>query len=129
MSFGQDIAAFVASMVQTDGLFGSSLCWRHITRAENPATGAVVLTTAEQVFRGAVVDPLRTRLFGESTLAGAATAVVVPAGVLPWSPSLLDEVEVSTGRWLRVVDIKELLGPGDTGSPVPIATVAALGVS
>ena len=58
----------------------------------------------------------------------ARTAVVVPTGALPWEPALSDQVEVAAGRWLRVIDVKELLGPGDTGEPVPIATVVALGV-
>lgn len=127
MTLGADFAAFVAEMVQTDGLFGSTMTWRHVTRAENASTGAVVETNTDQVFRGAITDPLRTKLFGDSTVELASCAVIVPAGALPFTPSRLDLVQVAAGRWLRVVDTKELLGPGDGGSPVPIAVVAALG--
>ncbi len=126
MSLGQDFAALVAELLQQDGGFGSTMRWRHVTRTENPATGAVTETTTDQVFRGAVVDPLRTKLFGESTLSAASTAVAALPS-LPFVPSRLDRVEITTGRWLTVLDLKELYGPGDAGPPVLIAYMAALG--
>jgi hypothetical protein len=129
VTLGQEFAEFVAELLQTDGDFGSTMRWRHFTRTENAETGVVTETPATATFRGGVTDPVRTKLFGESTLLEARTAVVVLPGTLPWEPAMLDQVEVTPGRWLRVVDVKELLGPGDAGSPVLIAFVAALGAS
>jgi hypothetical protein len=132
VTLGAEFAAFVAEMLQADGGFGSTLQWRHFVRVENAGTGAVTETPATPnpaPFRGGLTDPVRTRLFGEATLLQARTAVVVPAGALPWDPALLDQVEVVPGHWMRVIDVKELFGPGDSGAPVLIAVVAALGVS
>lgn len=118
----------VVELLTTDNDFGSTMRWRHITRVENPSTGAVVETPTIATFRGGVTDPVKTKLFGDSTLQQARTAVVALPS-LPFEPSLLDEVEITPGRWLKVIDLKEPMGPGDAGSPILLCYVAALGAS
>lgn len=125
MTLGQEFADFAAELVE--GEFGCTLQWRHIARTENRATGAVTETSATYTIRAAVTDPVRTRLFGEQTLQQARSAVVLLPGV-PFVPAMLDQVEITPGRWLAVVDVKEILGPGENGPPVLIAYAAALGV-
>lgn len=126
MTLGQEFADFAAELV--NGEFGCTLQWRHITRTENRATGAVTEASSTYTIRAAITDPVRTRLFGESTLQQTRSAVLVLPGV-PFAPAVLDQVEVSPGRWLGVVDVKELFGPGENGPPVLIAYAAALGAS
>ena len=129
MTLGQEFRELVEELLAPgDDSFASTMRWRHFTRTEDPSLGTVTSTPTTVTFRGAVTDPVRTRLFGDATLQQARTAVLAPP-TLTVVPALLAEVEVSTGRWLRVVDVKELLGPGDAGSPVLIAYVAALGSS
>lgn len=128
MSLGQEFAEMVVELLTTDQDFGSTMRWRHFASVENANTGAVAKTPTEVSFRGGVVDPARTRLFGDSTLVDARCAVVALPS-LPFVPALLDQVEITPGRWLRVIDLKEPMGPGDAGSPVLIAYVAALGAS
>lgn len=133
MTFGAEILDLVKELlaVDVDGdSFASAMRWQHITRAENAATGAVTETPATAVtFRGAMTDPLRTKLFGDSTLQVASTAVVAAGDAFGFAPANLDKVEVKSGRWLTVVDLKEVYGPGGAGSPVLVAYVAALGAS
>ena len=125
MTLGQEFADFAAELVE--GEFGCTLQWRRIARAENRVTGAVTETSTTYTIRAAVTDPVRTRLFGEQTLQQARSAVVLLPGV-PFVPAMLDQVEITPGRWLAVVDVKEILGPGENGPPVLIAYAAALGV-
>lgn len=127
MSLGTDFRELVRDLLVSTGGFGSLLRWRHIARVEDPTTGAVAETPTEASFRGAVVDPIVLRLFGDGTLQQAATAIVVPAGQLAIAPKVLDQAQVSPPNWLRVIEVRELLGPGDAGSPVLIAYAAALG--
>jgi hypothetical protein len=127
VTLGQELAVFVREMIATDGLFGSTMTWRHIVRTEVAATGVVSEVATDESFRGAVIDPVRTKLFADATVAQASTAVIVPAGVLATDPKVLDQVAVRAGRWLRVLEVKELLGPGDGGEPVLVAVVAAVG--
>lgn len=125
MTLGQEFADFAAELVE--GEFGCTLQWRHIVRTENRATGAVTEASTTYTIRAAVTDPVRTRLFGDETLQQARSAVVLLPGV-PFVPAVLDQVEITPGRWLAVVDVKEILGPGENGPPVLIAYAAALGV-
>ena len=126
MTLGQEFADFAAELV--NGEFGCTLQWRHITRTENRATGSVSETSSAYTIRAAITDPVRTRLFGDSTLQQARSAVIVLPGV-PFTPAMLDQVEITPGRWLGVVDVKEILGPGEGGPPVLIAYAAALGAT
>jgi hypothetical protein len=133
MSFGNEILALVKELLAVDqdgDSFASAMRWQRITRAENANTGAVTETAATPVgFRGAMTDPLRTKLFGDSTLQAASTAVVAAGDAFAFVPANLDKVEVQPGRWLTVIDMKEIYGPGGAGSPVLVAYVAALGAS
>lgn len=126
MTLGQEFADFAAELV--NGEFGCTLQWRHITRTENRVTGAVAETSATYTIRAAINDPVRTRLFGDSTLQQARSAVIVLPSV-PFAPAVLDQVEITPGRWLGVVDVKEMFGPGENGPPVLIAYAAALGAT
>jgi hypothetical protein len=108
----------------------STLRWRHITRTENASTGGVTETPVEQSFRGAMVEPVRTRMFSESTLARSTTGVLLrPQSFASWVPEILDQVEVEAGKWLRVVDIKKVTAPGGAGLPVQVIWIAALGAA
>ena len=127
MTLGAEFRDLVAELLTEPDGFGSTLRWRHITRVEDVSTGAVTETPSDETITAALVDPIRTRLFTDSTLQQSSTAVLVPAGQLATDPKQFDQVEVSSGRFLRVVELKELRGPGETGSPVLIAWVAALG--
>ncbi len=126
MTLGQEFADFAAELVE--GEFGCTLQWRHVQRTENRATGAVTEASQTYTIRAGVTDPVRTRLFGDTTLQQARSAVVLLPGV-PFVPAMLDQVEITPGRWLGVVDVKEVLGPGENGPPVLIAYVAALGAA
>lgn len=126
MTLGQEFADFAAELVE--GEFGCTLQWRHVQRTENRATGAVTEASQTYTIRAAITDPVRTRLFGDTTLQQARSAVVLLPGV-PFVPQMLDQVEITPGRWLGVVDVKEILGPGENGPPVLIAYVAALGAA
>ena len=128
MTLGQEFRTFVAELLEQDGSFGSTMRWRHITRVEDAATGVVTPTNTESPFRGGVVDPVRTRLFSAATMQEARTAVAALPS-LPFVPSTLDQVELTPGRWMTVIEIKEIYGPGDGGAPVLIAYLAALGAT
>lgn len=126
MTLGQEFADFAAELVE--GEFGCTLQWRSVTRTENRSTGSVTEASATYTIRAAITDPVRTRLFGESTLQQARSAVLLLPSA-PFVPAVLDQVEITPGRWLGVVDVKEILGPGEGGPPVLIAYAAALGAT
>ncbi len=126
ITLGQEFADFVADLLQTDGDFGSTMTWRHITSVENAATGAVVQTPSDETFRGGVTDPVRLHVFSDSAVAQATTAVVIPAGVLTSAPKLEDKVSLLPGQFFQVIETKDIYGPGDAGPPVLIAYVAAV---
>lgn len=128
MTLGQEFAEFVAELLQTDGDFGSAMVWRHVTRTEVAATGAVTEATSDDQFRGGVTDPVRVRLFGEDTLAQSSTAIGVPAGALTTAPTLIDRVSIDGGSTFRVVvEIRPVMGPGDAGAAVLVCYLVALG--
>lgn len=128
MTLGQEFRELVEELLTEDDGFGSALRWRHYDRVEDPATGEVTTTVDSEVsFRGGIAQPLALKPFlSEANLLQATCAVVVPAGQLVTEPKQNDEVEVATGEWLRVLEFQKVLGPGDAGSPVLIAYVAAL---
>ncbi|MFY9345573.1 MAG: hypothetical protein WAT39_23990 [Planctomycetota bacterium] len=113
-----------------DPELGSTMRWKRITRTENPATGEVTQQTAIASFMGALVEPVKLRLFSDSTLASASTAVLArPQDFPSWTPTNLDEVEIATNQWLRVLEIKTVSAPGGTAAPVPVLIIAALGAA
>lgn len=127
MTLGQEFADLLSELATDAGNFGSLLRWRHITRTEDPESGAVTTETDEVTFLGIVAEPVRLRMFSDATLQRSASAVVIPAAQLAVAPKLLDECQVQPNEWLVVVEVRQLLGPGDAGSPVLIGYVAALG--
>ena len=128
MTLGAEFRDLLAELIVDPDGFGSLLTWRHYTTTEDPTTGEQTQTAGSEVaFTGMLSDPVRTRLFSDTTLERASSVVVVPVAQLTTSPRMLDEVEVSPGTWLRVIELRELYGPGGTGSPVLLGYVAALG--
>lgn len=129
MTLGQEFVELVTELLTEDDGFGSLLRWRHYVPVDDPTTGDQQLELdSEEAFVGAIVDPAKTRLFSDTTIATCSTAVLVPPAQLSAAPVLLDQVEIQPARWLRVIELKELFGPGGVaGSPVRIAYVAALG--
>lgn len=128
MTLGQEFAAFVAELVNTDGDFGSTMVWRHVNRTETASTGVVTESApTNDTFRGAPVDPVKVQMFSDDTLAQSSTAILVPGGALTSAPKLIDRVALDGSLFHVVVEIKTILGPGDSGPPVTIAYVVALG--
>jgi hypothetical protein len=128
MTLGQEFRDLVVELLTEQDGFGSLMRWRHYVAVDDPTTGDQGLELdSEEAFIGAIVDPARTKLFGDATLAVASTAVLVPPEQLSAVPRMLDQVEIQPARWLRVIELKELFGPGGAGSPVLVAYVAALG--
>lgn len=128
MTFGAEIAEFVAEMITEEGGFGSLLRWRHYTRTRDDETFDIETTIeAEVAFTGAIAQPVHFKdFFSEANLVQASSVVVVPIGQLTIEPKKLDQVEVTPGQWLKVIDIREYRGPGETGSPVLAGYMAAL---
>ena len=125
-TLGQEFAEFVADILRTDGDFGSTMTWRHITSVENASTGDVTQTPSDETFRGGVADPVRLKVFSDAAVAQASTAVVVPAGALTPPPKMEDKVSLIPGQFMLVIETKDIFGPGDAGPPVLIAHVAAV---
>ena len=125
-TIGQEFQDLVTDLLQTDGDFGSTMTWRHITSGEVAATGAVVQTPTDETFRGGVTDPVRLKVFSDAAVAQASTAIVIPSGALASPPKLEDKVSLLTGQFFQVIELKDIYGPGDAGPPVLIACVAAV---
>jgi hypothetical protein len=128
MTLGEEFRELADELLTEPGGFGSLLRWRHYDRASNPATGEVTQTSASEVtFTGAITTPVEVKkLLSDATLQRTQAAVVIPATQVATAPAALDEIEVSPGRWLRIIETAELFGPGESGSPVLVAYVAAL---
>ena len=123
MSLGAEFAELVQDLM-TD--FGSLLTWQHVVRVENANLGSVSTSTSDEAFRGAVVDPMRAKVFSDDAVARATTAVLIPGGSLTTDPKLEDKVALQPGRYLTVLELKAIYGPGDAGPPVLIAHLAAV---
>ena len=126
MTLGTEFVELIQELISGEDGIGSQMTWRHLTRTENAATGAVASVVADEVFVGAVTDPVRLRLFSETSVATSTCAVVIPVGAMATAPKLEDQVSVEPGRFLRIVELKAIYGPGGTGAPVLIAYAAAV---
>lgn len=128
MSLGQEFVELLQELVLEEDGFGSLMTWRHIDRVSDPATGDVVETPTEQSFVGAVTRPVDLKpYFDAANLVRMTSGVVIPVGQLVSEPKQLDQVEVQSGVWLRVLDVSKLMGPGNTGAPVTIGYLVGLG--
>lgn len=128
MTLGDDIKAAVLEMITQDGNFGSLVTVRHNARTQDVSTGQVTVTSTESTIRGAISDAISVQpFFDQSTLSSMRTAVVIHSDSLTQEINLHDEVSISAGEFLRVLDVSEFRGPGDSGRAVSIAYILALG--
>jgi len=127
VTLGAEFAELLQEFATEDDGFGSAMTWRHIARVEDPETRLYTETATDVAIRAMLVDPVRTRMFSDSTVQQAMTAVVVPGAQLTTAPAMLDQVGVRAGTFYRVLEIKEILGPGDAAEAVLIGYAVALG--
>lgn len=128
MALGDELRAAVLEMITADENFGSLITYRYNDRTNDVATGNVTVTSSTSDFRGAISEPMAVRpFFSESTLVSMSSAVVIHSSSLSRAPETHDEVSITPGEFLRVIDFQEFRGPGDGNRAVSIAYVMALG--
>lgn len=128
MALGDEIKAAVLEMITADENFGSLITYRYNDRTNDVANGTVTVTSTTSDFRAAISEPLSVQpFFQQTTLNAMRTAVVIHSSSLTRSPETYDEVAISAGEFLRVIDIAEFRGPGDSSRAVSIAYILALG--
>lgn len=128
MALGDELKAAVLEMITADDNFGSLITYRYNDRTNNVATGEVTVSSTESEFRGAISEPISVQpFFQQSTLNALRSAVVVHSSSLTRAPETYDEIAITAGEFMRVIDIAEFRGPGDSSRAVSIAYILALG--
>lgn len=128
MALGDEIRAAVLEMITADDNFGSLITYRYNDRTNDVSNGTVTVTSTTSDFRGAIAEPLSVQpFFQESTLNAMRSVVVVHSSSLTRPPETHDEVAITAGEFMRVIDISEFRGPGDGSRAVSIAYLLALG--
>lgn len=126
MTLGEDFLNLASELI-TKGSFGSLVNYVAVTREEDPETGVVTVTEADPApIRVAFSEPGETTLFSQETLAVADAIVIMPGNAMAAAPALLDKIEVTTGSWMKITEVKRIYGPGESGPPVVVAYQLAL---
>ena len=128
MSLGNELRAAVLEMITADENFGSLITYRYNDRVSDITSGSVSVSSSTADFRAAISEPISVQpFFQQSTLNALRSAVVVHSSSLTRAPETYDEVSITEGEFLRVIDIAEFRGPGDSSRAVSIAYILALG--